>query len=83
MPETMILRRLLLPELKLVTTWQKPGTRTVVMEADKESAVEVCPRLMIDRIFRLRRERRGSQDGRRGGCPGHAPGLSSQDRHCS
>ena len=44
MPETMILRRLLLPELKLRTSWQKPGTRTVVMEAEKESTMEVCPR---------------------------------------
>src|SRR4051812_21258645 len=44
MPETMLLRRLLLPELKLTSSWQKPKTRTVVVEADKESALEVCPR---------------------------------------
>jgi transposase len=44
MPETMLLRRLLLPELKLKTSWQKPGTRTVVMEAEKASMMEVCPR---------------------------------------
>jgi len=44
MPETMLLRHLLLPELKLTRTWRKPLTRTVAMEAEKVSDVEVCPR---------------------------------------
>ena len=44
MPETMLLRALLLPELKLTRSWQKPKTRTVVVEAEKVSAMEVCPR---------------------------------------
>ena len=38
MPETMILRRLLLPELKFARSWRKPGTRTVAVEAEKEAA---------------------------------------------
>jgi transposase len=44
MPETMVLRRLLLPELKLRRSWHKPGTRTVAIEAEKVSPFEVCPR---------------------------------------
>lgn len=44
MPETMLLRRLLLPELKFERSWRKPGTRTVAVQAEKVSAFEVCPR---------------------------------------
>jgi transposase len=44
MPETMLLRRLLLPELKLRRSWRKPGTGTLGVEAEKESDLEVCPR---------------------------------------
>lgn len=44
MPETMVLRRLLLPELKFERSWRKPGTRTMGVEASKESKMEVCPR---------------------------------------
>lgn len=44
MPETMLLRRLLLPELKLTRSWKRPGTRTLVVEAEKVAAMEVCPR---------------------------------------
>jgi transposase len=44
MPETMLLRRLLLPELKLKGSWKRPGTRTVVVEAEKVAEMEVCPR---------------------------------------
>jgi transposase len=44
MPETMLLRRLLLPELKFVRSWRRPGTKTVGVEAEKVSEMEVCPR---------------------------------------
>lgn len=44
MPETMLLRRLLLPELKFRRSWRKPGTVTLGVEVEKESAFEVCPR---------------------------------------
>ena len=44
MPETMLLRHLLLPELKLTSTWRKPWTKTIALEADKDSEGEVCPR---------------------------------------
>jgi len=44
MPETMLLRRLLLPELKFKRSWRKPGTVTLGVEVEKESAFEVCPR---------------------------------------
>jgi transposase len=44
MPETMLLRRLLLPELKFRRSWRKPGTATLAVETEKESAFEVCPR---------------------------------------
>lgn len=44
MPETMILRRVLLPELKMIGSWRKPGTRTVGVEVEKVSTMEVCPR---------------------------------------
>ena len=44
MPETMLLRRLLLPELKFVRSWRRPGTKTVGVEAQKVSEMEVCPR---------------------------------------
>jgi len=44
MPETMLLRRLLLPELKFHRSWRKPGTGTLGVEAEKVSTHEVCPR---------------------------------------
>ena len=44
MPETMLLRRLLLPELKFERSWRRPGTKMVGVEARKVSAMEVCPR---------------------------------------
>jgi len=44
MPETMLLRQLLLPELKFQRSWHKPGTRTLAVEAEKQSKFEVCPR---------------------------------------
>src|SRR5579863_1480742 len=44
MPETMLLRRLLLPELKFQRSWRKIGTGLLGIEAEKESAREVCPR---------------------------------------
>ena len=44
MPETMLLRRLLLPELKLRGSWRKPGSGTLGVEAEKQSDLEVCPR---------------------------------------
>lgn len=44
MPETMLLRRLLLPELKFRRSWRKPGTATLGVEAEKQSEFEICPR---------------------------------------
>jgi transposase len=44
MPETMLLRRLLLPELKFQRSWRRIGTRTLRVEAEKRSEFEVCPR---------------------------------------
>jgi len=44
MPESMLLRRLLLPELKFLRSWRKPGTVTLGVEAEKRSEMEVCPR---------------------------------------
>ncbi len=44
MPETMLLRQLLLPELKFQRSWRKIGTATLGVEAEKESGLEVCPR---------------------------------------
>jgi len=44
MPETMLLRRLLLPELKFQRSWRKIGTGTLGVEAEKQSDLEVCPR---------------------------------------
>ena len=44
MPETMLLRRLLLPELKFERSWRRPGTKTVGVQARKVSEMEVCPR---------------------------------------
>jgi transposase len=44
MPETMLLRQLLLPETKFLNSWRKPGTRTLGVEAEKQSTFEVCPR---------------------------------------
>ena len=42
MPETMLLRRLLLPELKFERSWRKPGTATLAIEAEMQSEMEVC-----------------------------------------
>lgn len=44
MPETMLLRQMLLPEMKFLNSWQKPGTKTLGVEAEKRSQLEVCPR---------------------------------------
>jgi len=44
MPETMLLRQLLLPEMKFLNSWRKPGTRTLGVETEKQSQLEVCPR---------------------------------------
>src|SRR4051812_4666844 len=44
MPETMLLRRLLLPKLKFVRSWRRLGTKAVGVEAEKVSEMEVCPR---------------------------------------
>ena len=44
MPETMLLRRLLLLELKFQRSWRRIGTRTLRVEAEKRSEFEVCPR---------------------------------------
>lgn len=44
MPETMLLRQLLLPETKFLNSWRKPGTKTLAVEAEKHSNLEVCPR---------------------------------------
>src|SRR5262245_56283497 len=44
MPETMLLRRLLLPELKFQRSWHRPGTPILGVEAEKQSGMEDCPR---------------------------------------
>lgn len=44
MPEDILGRRLLLPELRQVNAFNRPGTRTTVVETEKQSAYEVCPR---------------------------------------
>ncbi len=44
MPESILIRRLLLPELHLANASQRPGRRTLVIHAEKRSAMEVCPR---------------------------------------
>jgi transposase len=44
MPETILLRRLLLPELKFLRSWRKPGTATLAVATEKQSELEVCPR---------------------------------------
>ena len=44
MPETMLLRQLLLPEMKLKRSWRRPGTKSLTVEGEKESPLEVCPR---------------------------------------
>jgi ribosomal protein L34E len=44
MPESILIRRLLLPELHLVQATQRPGTKTLVVHARKQSEMEVCPR---------------------------------------
>jgi len=44
MPETMLLRHLLLPEMKFHRSWRRPGTKSLTVEGEKESPLEVCPR---------------------------------------
>jgi transposase len=44
MPESIIIRRLLLPELHLVNASQRPGSCTLVVQAQKQSEMEICPR---------------------------------------
>jgi transposase len=44
MPKSILIRRVLLPELSLVHASQRPGTRTLVLQAEKQSATEACPR---------------------------------------
>lgn len=44
MPESILQRQLLLPELRYQRSWRKPGTATLEVAADKQSAMEVCPR---------------------------------------
>ena len=43
MPETMLLRRLLLPELKFHRSWRKPGTGTLGVQARRYPATR-CAR---------------------------------------
>lgn len=44
MPESILLRQLLLPELRYERSWRKPGTATLAVEVEKQSEMEVCPR---------------------------------------
>ena len=44
MPESILVRRLLLKELRLVRTFRRPGTATIVVESEKQSPFEICPR---------------------------------------
>jgi transposase len=44
MPESILLRQLLLPELRYHRSWRKPGTASLAVEAEKQSEMEVCPR---------------------------------------
>jgi transposase len=44
MPEEILFRRLLLPELRFVRSWSRPYTSTVNVAVRKVSEVEVCPR---------------------------------------
>jgi len=44
MPEENLVRRVLLPELKLIRCHWVPGTRTTNLEVEKVSDVEVCPK---------------------------------------
>jgi transposase len=44
MPESILLRQLLLPELRYQRSWRKPGTATLSVAAEKQSQLEVCPR---------------------------------------
>ena len=44
MPEENLVRRVLLPELKLIRCHWIPGTRTTHLEVEKSSQVEVCPK---------------------------------------
>ena len=44
MPESILLRRVLLPELECTRTWVRPATGTMHFEVDKVSPLEVCPR---------------------------------------
>ena len=44
MPEDILIRKLLLPELRYVCTWTRPHTVTIHIETEKVSEFEVCPR---------------------------------------
>lgn len=44
MPEPILVRRLLLKELRLVRAFRRPGSQTMEVHAEKESDIEVCPR---------------------------------------
>lgn len=44
MPGDSLVRRMLLPEVHLVRSYRKPGTATIVVETEKQSELEVCPR---------------------------------------
>jgi hypothetical protein len=44
MPEELLTRRLLLPELSLRRTWFKPGGARTHLAVEKTSPMEVCPR---------------------------------------
>lgn len=44
MPDELLTRSLLLPELELRKSWHKPGSVRTHLEVAKSSAVEVCPR---------------------------------------
>ena len=44
MPEENLVRRVLLPELKLIRCHWVPGTLTTNLEVEKVSEAEVCPK---------------------------------------
>ncbi len=45
MPESILIRRLLLPELHLVQATQRPGTKTLVVHARKQSEMRAATTL--------------------------------------
>ena len=44
MPEDILIRKLLLPELRYICTWSRPDSVTIHIETEKVSKFEVCPR---------------------------------------